>query len=148
MHGNAMKLALAVTLGLLSSAALGWEPMEIENGHIRVESSISGVKGYSIIDTGAEMNAINSIFLRANDLTFDRGNLKVRVGGVFGEDTRKTFRKVPVTLWGTEIPFRDLIDLNLHDKDLQMLLGAGFLANFVFQFDTPISACGCFHAML
>ena len=134
MYGKLIVLSLSI---LVSAKVLGWEPMVLENGHIRVNSTIGGIEGYSIIDTGAEMNAINSIFIHVNKLAFDRGNFKVRVGGVYGEETRRTYRRVPVTLWGTEIPFRDLVDLNLRNKDLQMLLGAGFLANFVFQFDYP-----------
>ena len=134
MHGKALICILSL---LVSVNVLGWEPMVVENGHIRVNSSIGGIEGYSIIDTGAEMNAINSIFIHVNKLEFDRGDFKVRIGGVYGEEIRRTYRQVPVTLWGTEIPFRNLVDLNLHNKDLQMLLGAGFLANFVFQFDYP-----------
>ncbi len=129
-------LTLLIALGC-GSLAYAWEPMVLENGHIRVKSSIGGIEGFSIIDTGAEMNAINSIFLHVHKLDFPRGDTKVKVGGVYGEEIRRTYRRVPVTIWDTEIPFRDLVDVNLRNKDMQMLLGAGFIANFIWQFDYP-----------
>lgn len=134
MHGKALLLTLSLAF---STVANSWEPMVVENGHIRVESSVAGVKGYSIIDTGAEVNAINTNFVRSNNLKFDRSNTKVRISGVYDEDTRRVYNTIPVNLWGTDIPFRGLVDLNLGEPDLQLLLGAGFLANFIFQFDYP-----------
>ena len=132
------KKALVWFLGLvISPVVFGWEAMELENGHVRVTSSIAGIQGFSIIDTGSEMNAVNSAFLRANDLEYDRSDVKVRVGGVYSEDIRRSYRRIPVSLLGAEINFSDLVDLNLRDQELQMLLGAGFLRNFIFQFDYP-----------
>lgn len=137
MHGRTRHVIVLAASLLVSAQVLGWEAMKLENGHIRVPSSVGGIEGYSVIDTGAQINAINSIFLHVHKLDFDRGSHKVRIGGVYGEEVRTTYRQVPVTLWGAEIEFRDLVDLNLRNKDMQMLLGAGFLANFIFQFDYP-----------
>ena len=132
-----MLARFALAFVLIPGSAMGWEPMELVNGHIRIASQIGGHEGYSVIDTGAEINAINSIFLHVNKLDFERGDLKVRVGGVYGEEVRRTYRRIPVKLWGSEIPFVDVVDVNLRDRKMQMLIGAGFLKNFIFQFDYP-----------
>lgn len=131
---------LLVVIGLFvcsSVAHANWEPFELDYGHIRIPSSIAGVEGYSIIDTGAQMNGVNSMFLKANNLKFKRRPEKARIQGVFGQEERVIYRKIPVTLYGVETEFRRVVDLDLRDEDWQLLLGSPFANEFIMQFDYP-----------
>lgn len=41
-----------------------WTPIDTSEGWIKVASAINGIEGYSIIDSGANLHAINEAFLR------------------------------------------------------------------------------------
>lgn len=63
-------LTLSILLTPLASAAgtSDWIPIMVKDGKLLVPSSFAGIEGYSIIDTGAHQSAINSRFLRKNNL--------------------------------------------------------------------------------
>lgn len=126
-------MAPAVTV---SAAVTEWVDMKIENGLITVATKISGIGGNAMFDTGAQINGINSRFLKANELEFSQGP-KMGIVGVFGTEQRKTYTKVPVDIFGTTIDLKGLVDLNVGPPDRQLLIGAGFFENFVVQIDYP-----------
>jgi predicted aspartyl protease len=118
------------------AGATPWIDFELHNGHILIESEIAGIAGYTLIDTGAEVNAINGRFLAAFDLSFEKGR-PVTIRGAFGTAERNVYREVPVTLFGMELKLADLVELSVGGEDMQVILGAGFLQFFIFQFDYP-----------
>ncbi|MFK7915992.1 MAG: aspartyl protease family protein [Pseudomonadales bacterium] len=113
-----------------------WVDMQVKDGALLLDSSISGIEGSAMIDSGATVNAINRQFLEANSLKFRRGG-PIRVSGIKDTEQRKTYMSVPVDLLGTTIQFKGLVDLDLGPPERQMILGAGFLSLYVFQFDYP-----------
>jgi len=119
-----------------SAGATGWVNIKVANGHLFVETEIAGLPGYSLIDTGAQVNAINGAFVASENLDFDKGRF-VEIAGVFGTERRDTYKEVPVTIFGSTISFHDLVDLDLGAPDIQMILGASFLERHIFQFDYP-----------
>jgi len=133
-------ILLATLLGLHAPYAYGgateWVRIKVANGHLFVETEIAGVPGYSLIDTGAEVNAINGAFLASADLHFDKGRF-VEITGVFGTERRDTYKEIPVSIFGSTISFHDLVDLDLGVPDMQIILGASFLERYIFQFDYP-----------
>ena len=77
-------LTLSILLTPLASAAgtSDWIPIMVKDGKLLVPSSFAGIEGYSIIDTGAHQSAINSRFLRKNNLLPDAAD-EVTVNGFF-----------------------------------------------------------------
>lgn len=129
--------ALVLANSAATAAVSEWVDLDIGSGNLRIPSSISGIPGFSIIDTGASTNAINSVFLRKHNLKFTRTARSVRVEGVFGKTQQSIYAVIPVTLFGTELKFKRLVDLNLGKEDKQLIIGAGFLNNYIVQFDYP-----------
>jgi len=111
-----------------------WMDIRVVNGFLVVETEVSGIAGLSIIDTGAQANAINSQFLESSGLEFKKDR-KVTIEGVFGKEKRSTYREVPATIFGAPVTFTRLVDLDLGAPDIQLFLGAGFLDSYIFQFD-------------
>lgn len=142
---TACKLAIlasqvAFLLGVLCESALPqvtpWVDITLRNGHLFVDSEIAGIPGYSLVDTGAEINGINERFINANSLSFRKGD-EIKILGAFGASYRDTYREIPVQIFGTVLDFTNLTDLDLGSPDLQLILGAGFLKLLVFQIDYP-----------
>lgn len=118
------------------AGASEWVKMKVADGFLMLETEVSGVPGFSIIDTGADFNAVNDAFLDANNLTYDKGRF-IEVSGVFATQRRYTYGEIPVTVFGSRINFHDVVGLNLRSPDIQMILGASFLEGYIFQFDYP-----------
>lgn len=106
------------------------------NGHIVIDSEIAGIPGRTMIDTGAQLNGINARFLEDSGLSFP-GAGTMKIVGAFGTADRKVFQSIPVTVFGKEIKFAGLVEFEIGRPELQLILGASFLQNFVFQFDYP-----------
>lgn len=106
-------------------------------GMIKVKSTVGGVDGYSIIDSGASVNAINDTFLKNNNLKLRRLGNKARIRGVIDERSTTIYAPQNVNIFGTDLKVGSLVGLNLEEPELQLILGAGFLKHFIFQFDYP-----------
>lgn len=113
-----------------------WVDIHLKGGALFVETEVAGIPGYSLIDTGAQINAINEQFLATTEESFRKGR-KVAISGVFDSSRRNTYREVPVTIFGGELVFSDLVEVNIGPPENQLILGAGFLQLLVFQFDYP-----------
>jgi hypothetical protein len=131
---------LSILVGLHAPSAFAgateWVNMRIVEGQLFVETEIAGITGYSLIDTGAEVNAVNGGFLASANLEYDKGRF-VEIAGIFGTERRDTYKEIPVKVFGSNVNFHDLVDLELGVPDVQMILGASFLERFIFQFDYP-----------
>ena len=113
-----------------------WEELLFDNGHLVIETEVDGVRGFSIVDTGAQMTGINIRFLRSIEPSFREGGV-VQVRGLFGVSNRRSHSEIPVTVLGVETEFNGAVEMNLGPPGLQLLLGANFLDALVFQFDYP-----------
>lgn len=118
------------------AGATEWVDIQISDGRLLVETEIGGQSGYAMIDTGAGLNAINGDFLRAAGLEFEKGR-SIQISGVFATERRPTYKRVPVNIFGNTIDFEKIVELDFGSSDIQMILGASFLRNFIFQFDYP-----------
>ncbi|MEL7298106.1 MAG: pepsin/retropepsin-like aspartic protease family protein [Pseudomonadota bacterium] len=116
------------------AAVTEWIDIDIINGHVTVESSINGIKGYSIIDTGASGTSINGNFVTANNLTFGNAG-KIVIQGIVAKEERPVYRGVEVSMFGTQLTFNNVADINFGGAREQLLLGADFLKGYVVQFD-------------
>lgn len=115
-----------------------WVKLDLSSGQLRLATEISGIPGESIIDTGATINGINGRFLNKHSLKFKKTG-KMRISGVYETSDRTLYSNVPGKIFGSELVFRDLVETDFGPPDTQLLLGAGFLGLFVFQFDYPNS---------
>ena len=108
--------------------------LRVVGGYLMIDTEVGGIAGRSIVDTGAQVTAINGRFLESADLSFKTGR-KVTIEGVFSKEKRSTYRRVPAKIFGAPVTFSRLVDLDLGPPDIQLLLGADFLDTYIFQFD-------------
>lgn len=112
----------------------GWLPFELQGGIVTIDVEFEGKTRKAIIDSGAEINSISAgyVELKKNELQFGE---KIRLKGVFGEETTALVNAVPVKIFGHEVELNDLAPAQLGNAIL--LLGLPFLQNFIVQFDYP-----------
>ena len=116
--------------------ATPWMEFSQQNGHVKVPVSVANVPGYAILDTGAQVNAINTSFIGKNELKLDAvGTMKIE--GVFGTEQRTTYNNVPISLLGIDTKLDSLVEVNLGFHENALLLGAGFFNKFILQLDYP-----------
>lgn len=113
-----------------------WVDFNLEGGHVKIPVTVKGIDTYAILDTGAQLNAINKAFTTKHDLTFDKGS-KIKVQGLFGIEKKQTFKNVPVSFFGIETKLNKIAEVNLGYHTNGLLLGGGFFNNFVVQLDYP-----------
>ena len=118
------------------SGVTEWMDFELDGGHVKIPVAVSGVEGYAILDSGAQINSINSAFIQKNKLEFSIGR-KIKIEGVYGTKTKKTYNKVPIKIFGSEFSLDRVVEGFIGHNSNQILLGAGFFANFVVQLDYP-----------
>ncbi len=116
------------------AGATEWMEIRIVDGLMLVESSVAGIPGYSVIDTGATLEGINGAFLEAQGLEYKKDR-KLTVVGVHGKEERSSYRAVEAEVFGSPIKFTRLVDLDLGPPEYQLLLGSNFLESYIFQFD-------------
>ncbi len=121
----------------LRAQAPQWTKIDTSGGLIKVSSSIAGIKGYSIIDTGASVSAINSLFIKRHELDLPRLGSKASIQGVVSEKSVDIYAPIQVEILDANLNVSSLVDVELDDSELQLIVGAGLLRQFVFQFDYP-----------
>lgn len=131
-------LPLAFLLFTLECAAgvTEWIDFNLDGGHVKIPATIAGIDTYAILDTGAQINAINEAFMAKHDLTFDQGG-KIRIKGVFGVDNKATFNNVPISFFGIETELDKLVEISFGHHTTGLLFGSGFFNKFVTQLDYP-----------
>lgn len=127
-------LLIIVSVQPAKAGVTEWMDIQVINGNLVVETEVAGIIGQSIIDTGSTITAVNANFLEAEGLSFKTGR-KVTIEGVFGRSRRSTYLEVPGAIFGAPVTFSNLVDLELGSPDVQLLLGANFFRNHIFQFD-------------
>ena len=135
-----MKLLLPIAFLLFTLKSVAgvteWIDFNLEGGHVRIPATIAGIETYAILDTGAQLNAINKAFITKHKLAFDKGS-KIRVKGVFGTEKRTTFNNVPVGFFGIETELDKIAEISLGYHSNGLLFGSGFFNKFVTQLDYP-----------
>ncbi|GGA80415.1 hypothetical protein GCM10011369_22910 [Neiella marina] len=128
---------LLSTVSLPSTALVSeWAEFEIHNGHIVIPVEIQGVNGHAVLDSGANINAINELFINSKELDVDRGR-KIRISGVFGTETKSMINNVNINLFGVDKEFDSMVEMTLPGSYANILLGKPFLDHFVIQIDYP-----------
>ena len=61
--------------------------IHLVDGLLHLDSEIAGIPGYSFIDTGAQVKAINGRFLEFEGLSYKKGR-SVKVRGAFADANR------------------------------------------------------------
>ena len=122
--------------GQASPPAAGWIPIDVQQGKLLVKTSVAGIDGYSMIDSGVTGSAINERFLARHSLTLKPSGF-ARVGGIVELKRRRLYRNIPVKILGVDTEFSKLVEISLAREDIQFVLGADFLGLAVFQFDYP-----------
>ncbi len=119
-----------------SAAVTPWFSFTLYNGHITLPVTVNGIKTNVVLDSGAMINGINTAFIKANHMQLSKGSA-VLVKGAFGTKRQQSFNDVGVELMGAHWQMDHLVSVALGDKNLGLLLGAGFFDKFIFQIDYP-----------
>ncbi|MBA6328873.1 aspartyl protease family protein [Colwellia sp. MB02u-6] len=132
-------LSFLCFFSLLSfSGVTEWIDFKLVDGHVKIPVIVSGIDGYAILDTGAQVNSINSAFMQKNGLEFSTGR-KVKVQGVYDTKTRKTYNNVPVNLLGAGFFSKFVVQLDYPKKKIRLInhdaINLQKLANVKMQFD-------------
>lgn len=137
-----MKRVFIATMLLFSLNSVAgvtpWIDFELEGGHVKIPATIAGIDTYAILDTGAQVNAINSAFIRKHNLTLDSGR-KMRINGAFGVEEKATYNNVPIGFFGIETELDNMPTLSLGYHTNGLLFGSGFFNMFIAQLDYPNS---------
>ena len=135
-----MKLLIVLSLFFYSvksvAGATQWIDFTLENGHVKIPVVVAEIDGYALLDTGAQLNAINPRFINKHKLSFDKGK-KVRVKGIYGIEDKTSYNNVPTSFFGITTELDNLTEVNLGFHTTSLLLGAGFFQQFVMQLDYP-----------
>ena len=129
-----LNLVLFNAVKLAHAGATEWMDIRIVEGFILVETEVAGISGFSMIDTGASVEAINANFLAANGLEFKKDR-KITLEGVFEKREVTSYREIPAAVFGSSVVFTRLIELDLGAPEIQLLIGSNFVDNYIFQFD-------------
>jgi len=121
---------------VVTAAVSNWVDISIENGHVKMPVTLAGRAGMAILDSGAQVNGINEGFVQAHALQLVR-SAPVEIIGVYGRAKRDTYSQVTVGLFGANLVFNDMVESYLGKNENAVILGAGFLARFIFQIDYP-----------
>ena len=132
-------LLVMVLLSALPARASvsAWLDVEIIGGHIHVPITVQDVQGTAILDSGAELHAINTNLI--NTERFGAG-ASVKLAGAYADDKlpRRTVNDVPITLFGTSLKLDGFAEVDLGQSAL-VILGQPFFDAFVLQIDYPNS---------
>ncbi|MDK1313833.1 pepsin/retropepsin-like aspartic protease family protein [Pseudoalteromonas ardens] len=115
-----------------------WISFELDNGHIKVPVTVAGKQSMAILDTGAQLNAINQNFIDFHQLNLaHHGN--VQIEGAHDTERRKQYSNVDVEVFGIKTKLNQLAAVNMGNPQNSLLIGAGFFSQFVVQIDYPNS---------
>ncbi|WP_125561095.1 pepsin/retropepsin-like aspartic protease family protein [Pseudoalteromonas rubra] len=115
-----------------------WIPFELDNGHIKVPVTVAGKQSMAILDTGAQLNAINQNFIDFHQLNIAHHG-HVQIQGVHDTERRKQYANVDVEIFGIKTKLSQLAGINMGNAQNSLLIGSGFFSQFVVQIDYPNS---------
>jgi hypothetical protein len=141
MEINIMRWFVLLSLLVVSCfsvSAQQWTPFTLHNGHVKMPVKVADIETYALLDSGAQINAINKAFVSKHDLKFAQGD-RINLQGVFGTEIVAQLNNVPVELFGTEFDLDNLAPVSLGHHSTGLILGAGFFSSFVVQIDYPNS---------
>lgn len=139
-----MRIKLVVGMIILLAAApcfssvSKWVDFRLQSGHIYIPVVINGVESHALLDTGSQLNGINTNLIQKHDFELDKSG-KIRVRGVYGESEQQTYDDVLVQLFGLNSRFNGITEIDLGHHSKGMLLGASFLYAYIIQIDYPNS---------
>jgi hypothetical protein len=139
MHDWHKLLVTAAMLAVSQPAAAGmtpWIPFELDGGHINIPVRIADQDTFALIDSGSQLNAINTDFIKQHELALDPGE-KIRVRGIHEESERFTYNNVPVELFGIAFEVDGIVAIPFSNRRATMIIGASFFSRFLVQLDYP-----------
>ena len=139
MH-NWRRLLVTIAMVTLSQPAVAgmtpWIPFQLYGGHITIPVRIADQDTFALLDSGAQINAINTDFIKQHELALDPGE-KIRVRGIHEESERFTYNNVPVELFGIAFEVDGIVAIPFSNRRATMIIGASFFNRFLVQLDYP-----------
>lgn len=129
-------LTLLITPLRLLAGVSPWMDLTLRNGHIFLPTQIEGVKSLALLDTGSQLNAINTTFISKNNLHLV-ANGRINIKGTLKSKLATTYNNVRVNLFSSSFKLNSIPELNLGYDYCGILLGAPFFDSFVVQINYP-----------
>ncbi|GGF61972.1 pepsin/retropepsin-like aspartic protease family protein [Alteromonas lipolytica] len=129
-------LVILLTPLRLFAAATQWADFTLINGHIYLPVTVEGVETKVMLDSGAQIHAINKAFIGKHNLALSKGSL-MRIRGVNGTENRTAYNNVNVNLFGVDFELDKVVEFSMGRHTTGMLLGASFFYPFIVQINYP-----------
>jgi len=81
------------------SGVTEWIDFKLVDGHVKIPVIVSGIDGYAILDSGAQINSINSAFMQKHGLEFSTGK-KLKCRGFMTLKPEKLIITCRLIYWG------------------------------------------------
>ncbi|MGS2720848.1 aspartyl protease family protein [Paraglaciecola aestuariivivens] len=140
MQHHLIKVLTPLVVLLISfsthSAVSEWTDIVLENGHIKIPVIVAGHDTFAILDTGAQINGINSAFIQKHKMKLTGGH-KIKVKGLYGQEIKSVFNSIPMALFGFDTELNEAVSVSLGHHSTGILMGASFFSKFIVQLDYP-----------
>ncbi len=113
-----------------------WIDFELKGGHISFPVTVSGHPTYAVLDSGAQLNAINKAFIGKHELDYTRVG-KINIKGVFGKKKQNKLSNIPVGIFGVTMELDNVAEISLGHNSKGLLLGAPLFNGNIIQIDYP-----------
>ncbi len=135
MKARLFLLLLIAPLNVFA-AVTPWLEFSQINGHVYLPVEVNGIKTQVLLDSGSQLNCINTAFIEAHDLDLSKGR-KILVSGVHDTEERSTYNNVNVNLFGSDFELDNVVEINFAGEEKGLLLGASFFDPFIVQINYP-----------
>ena len=111
--------------------------MDTSTGQVRVTSKIAGIEGYTVIDTGANVDSLNRSFVTKHNLELRKIGRRIPIRSTVKRYYATRYEPIQADLFGSTLEIKSVLDIDLGSPELQMQLSDSLLRHFIFQFDYP-----------
>ena len=129
-------VVLIVSTSSVHARVTPWIDFELKGGHISFPVTVSGHPTYAVLDSGAQLNAINKAFIGKHKLDYARVG-KIDIKGVFGKRKQNRLSNIPVGIFGVTMELDNVAEISLGHNSKGLLLGAPLFVGNIVQIDYP-----------
>ncbi len=120
----------------LALADSDWVRFELNQGHILLPVSVKGIPTKAVLDSGAQVNGINSGFMEKHKLRFPSDG-KLTIQGLFERKEVQTLTAIPTRILGKSRNLNKVAKIDLPTHNIGLVLGVSFFKNHIVQIDYP-----------
>jgi hypothetical protein len=127
-------IVIAMVAGSAQASVTEWVDFKFTGSAIQIPVKIGGVQALATIDSKAKTNFLSESFVEKNQASLKKTGV-ILFKDQFGERNVSVYQDVNVQIFGSELPFRDIIAQQTPHADLT--LGIPFFRQNIIQIDFP-----------